>query len=115
MASIKRRPDGVWRARYRDREGKEHAGHFATRGNAQAWQDEKTTQLVTGTHVDPGLGRRTFEAYVKDWKGTKAGLSPRTRINVEGRIENYATPFFGRMRLASVCPLHARAFVADLV
>ena len=29
MASVKRRPDGVWRARYRDLDGREHAKHFA--------------------------------------------------------------------------------------
>ena len=28
MASIKKRADGVWRARYRDETGKEHARHF---------------------------------------------------------------------------------------
>ncbi len=29
MASIAKRPDGHWRARYRDPTGREHARHFA--------------------------------------------------------------------------------------
>ena len=29
MASINKRPDGVWRARYRDEAGREHSKHFA--------------------------------------------------------------------------------------
>jgi hypothetical protein len=29
MANIAKRPDGRWRARYRDSRGKEHARHFA--------------------------------------------------------------------------------------
>jgi hypothetical protein len=31
MASIARRPNGRWRARYRDRTGLEHARHFDVR------------------------------------------------------------------------------------
>ena len=43
--------------RYRDAHGKEHAGHFPTRAAAQAWLDQKTTQLVTGTWVEPRRGK----------------------------------------------------------
>ena len=39
----------------------------------------------------------------------------RTLINVEGRLENYAKPFFGPMQIATIRPMHARAFVAELV
>ena len=35
MASIKKREDGQWRARYRDDAGKEHAKHFGRRVDAQ--------------------------------------------------------------------------------
>ncbi len=37
MASITKRPDGRWRARYRDAKGKEHARHFSRKVDAQAW------------------------------------------------------------------------------
>lgn len=59
MASIKRRPDGVWRARYRDEAGKEHARHFARKVDGQAWLDEQTAALVSGTHVAPRKARIT--------------------------------------------------------
>ncbi|WP_237841927.1 malate:quinone oxidoreductase [Cellulosimicrobium cellulans] len=36
MASIKRRPNGMWRARYRDEADKEHAKHFARKVDAQS-------------------------------------------------------------------------------
>src|SRR6202022_4525901 len=42
MASIKKRPDGRWRARYRDDDGKEHAHHAPTRAAAQRWLDGQT-------------------------------------------------------------------------
>jgi len=48
MASIKKRPNGTWRARYRDAAGKEHARHFKFKDNsrdpqnsAQHWLDEE--------------------------------------------------------------------------
>ena len=36
MANIQKRPDGRWRARYRDSHGKEHARHFARKVDGQA-------------------------------------------------------------------------------
>jgi hypothetical protein len=40
MASIARRPDGTYRPRYRDADGKEHARHFKRKTDAQRWLDE---------------------------------------------------------------------------
>ena len=37
MASITKRADGKWRARYRDHDGREYARHFARRVDAQVW------------------------------------------------------------------------------
>ncbi len=59
MASIKRRDDGAWRARYRDAAGKEHARHFDRKVDAQRWLDEVTSSVVTGTYTDPALSRVT--------------------------------------------------------
>lgn len=55
MASIKKREDGQWRARYRDAAGKEHAKHFARKIDAQRWLDETTAAVVTGQYVDPRI------------------------------------------------------------
>lgn len=67
MSSIKQRPDGRWRARYRDEVGKEHAKHFPRRVDAQRWLDEVTASIVTGTYVDPRAGKLTFRDYATDW------------------------------------------------
>ena len=45
MASIKKRPDGQWRARYRDGTGKEHAKHFDRKVDGQRWLDEQTARV----------------------------------------------------------------------
>ncbi len=67
MARIQRRPDGRWRARYRDAAGKEHAKHFGRKAEAQRWLDEVTADTVTGHYVDPRAGRLTFDAYCLEW------------------------------------------------
>jgi hypothetical protein len=47
LASIQRRPDGRWRARYHDPSGRERARHFDRKIDAQRWLDEMTTGLTT--------------------------------------------------------------------
>jgi integrase len=81
MASIAKRPDGRWRARYRDGAGKEHARHFARKADARRWVDEVTASIVTGAYVDPKAGRITFDEYFADWSrrqvwetGTERGV-----------------------------------------
>jgi hypothetical protein len=59
MASIARRQDGRWRARYRDVAGKEHSRHFKRKVDAQRWLDEVTTDVTSGMYVDPGRSRIT--------------------------------------------------------
>jgi len=71
MASITKRPDGRWRARYRDEAGKEHAKHFDRKVDGQRWLDEVTAAVVTGQYVDPKAGRRTFRAYAEAWAASQ--------------------------------------------
>lgn len=47
MASIAKRADGRWRARYRAAGGREHARHFARRIDAQRSLDSVTTAAQT--------------------------------------------------------------------
>src|SRR5829696_1817662 len=67
MASIAKRPDGQWRARYRDEAGREHSKHFRRRVDAQRWLDGVTTAVVTGHYVDPKAGRVTSKSFYADW------------------------------------------------
>ena len=69
MASIAKRPDGTYRPRYRDENGKEHARHFKRKVDAQRWLDEQTAAMVTGDYVDPAAGKITFKAWFKAWSG----------------------------------------------
>src|SRR5262249_41015667 len=67
MASIKRRPDGSYRARYRDAEGREKSKHFERKIDAQRWLDGVTASLVRGDYVDPKAGKIAFGEYATRW------------------------------------------------
>ena len=56
MASIQKRPDGRYRARYRDEAEKEHSRHFKRKSDAQRWLDEVTASVVRGDYVAPSAG-----------------------------------------------------------
>ncbi|GAA1936287.1 tyrosine-type recombinase/integrase [Nocardioides hwasunensis] len=65
--SIAKRPNGKWRARYRDESDKEHSRHFDRKIDAQQWLDQVTSAVVTGTYADPRAGQITFSAFFGEW------------------------------------------------
>jgi hypothetical protein len=67
MASVQRRPDGRWRARYRDTADKKHARHFTRKADAERWLDEIRSDLLRGTYVDPAAGRVLFADFARTW------------------------------------------------
>ena len=78
MASVKRRPDGKWRARYRDKAGVERAKHFDLKTEALDWIAEKTVQKNTGALVNEKKGRATLREFYADWS-TKRLWADNTR------------------------------------
>jgi integrase len=67
VASIRQRPDGRWRARYRDDEGKEHARHFDLKRDGVKWLEKVATSQHTGTYVDPASSRTTLGSFYAEW------------------------------------------------
>lgn len=72
VASVRQRPNGSWRARYRDADGNEHARHFALKRDAQRWLDEVTASVVTGRYVDPRAGTALWDNWTTDWVARQA-------------------------------------------
>jgi integrase len=101
MASIKRRPDGRWRARYRDPDGREHARHFERQIDAQRWLDGVTASLVRGDYIDPKAGKITFGVFATDWL-TAQTFDDSTREVVTSRLKNHIMPTFEKKELRAV-------------
>src|SRR4051794_24767179 len=100
MSSIKKRPNGKWRARYRDDAGREHARHFDRRVDAQRWLDEVTASVVTGMYVDPRAGRVTFRVRGEHWRES-APHGPSMRDKVKRALDRHVYPVLGD------CPMSA--------
>ena len=113
MASITKRPDGRWRARYRDDGGKEHARHFARKLDGQRWLDEVTASVITGTYADPKTARTTVTEWCQTWLAGHATRRPSTVRQARVHIAQIIAEFGGQP-LSAVRPSHVRAWTARL-
>lgn len=113
MASIKKRPDGKWRARYRDENNKELARHFGTRAEARRWLDEVTTSVLTGQYVDPKAGRVTFEEYAERWRSHQIHRLGTVTL-VEQQLRLHVYPTLGKRQMKSILPSDIQGLVRHL-
>ena len=113
MSSISKRPDGIWRARYRDDAGKEHAKHAKRKVDAQRWLDQQTAALVRGDHVDPKAGRTSVKTYAEQWQQIQVSSTGTKRI-VDNALRLHVIPELGQHKIAAVRRSHIQALVKGL-
>ena len=113
MSSIAKRPNGQWRARYRDGAGRERAQHFARKADAQRWLDDQTSALVTGTWVDPVTARTTVEEWCVTWLQGYGTRRPGTVRSARTHIK-HITAAFGSRRLSTIRPSDVKAWTVTL-
>lgn len=112
MASIKKRGT-VWRARYRDPSGKEHAKHFGRKTDAQTWLDTETSRLVTGSWTEPKTARTTVGDWCDTWLSGYRTRRPSTVRQAEVHVAQIRTAFGSRI-LAGLRPSDVRSWTAKL-
>lgn len=120
MASIKKRPDGAWRARYRDAAGREHSRHFKFKDNprdpensAQHWLDRETAKMIAGTWVSPKTAKITLGEWCDTWLagyGTNRKSTVRQARTHVVRIKAK----FGARPLGGIRPSEVRNWMAEL-
>lgn len=113
MASIQKRPDGRWRARYRDAARKEHARHFGRKIDAQRWLDEVTTSVNTGMYVDPTRSRATVGVVAEAWRETPSWAES-TRARNVSILEAHILPRWGNVKLSDVQHEDVQAWINGL-
>jgi integrase len=113
MASIKKRPDGRWRARYRDPAGKEHAKHFARRVDAERFLTPSNTQnSPAGTSTPAPDGSRSASTRTSGEQRRSGARRQRRRLR---RVSaSMCSPRFGARPLASIRPSEVQAWVREL-
>jgi integrase len=102
MGNVKRRPDGKYRARYRDHAGQEHAKHFDRKIDAERWVTGQEAALDRGEHVDPRAGRVRLADYAAAWLGNQVHLRDATRRQYEGALRLRIVPVLGDRPLATI-------------
>jgi len=114
VANIQKRPDGRWRARYRDNPGQEHARHFKRKIDAQRWLDDITTAVTTGTYVDPSRGRVAVGEWAQTWLLRKVDPKPTTRRGYASAIRTHIDPRWATVKLIDITHAAVAAWVAGL-
>lgn len=113
MASIQKRPNGKWRARYRDAANKEHSRHFARKVDAQRWLDEVTASVVTGSYVDPKNQRLTVGEWADTWMRGYEQNRPSTVKQARSHLKHIRDAF-GDRRLSEVRASEVKAWTVRL-
>lgn len=112
--NLARRPDGRWRARYRDPAGKEHARHFDRKADAQRWLASAQTAISRGEWIDPAQSRVIVADWSTVWMATKRHLKPRTRESYESVLRIWVLPRWGNVPLIGVTHADVVAWVAEV-
>ena len=114
MASIDKRPDGKWRARWREYpSGPQLTKSFARKVDAERHLVGVQHDLATGAYVTPTDAQVTLGAYVKvhlarqPWRSSTAAAAGNA-------LERHALGFFGDRPLGSIRKADVQAFVTGL-
>ncbi|MGO8853694.1 MAG: tyrosine-type recombinase/integrase [Mycobacterium sp.] len=99
-----------WLARYVDDEGREHSKAFDRKADAKAWLDTVLAAHVTGSYVDPQLGKITFDSFYREWSGRQVWVSG-TRHAMDLACGSVT---FGHVPLAELRPSHVETWVKSM-
>src|SRR5450631_2504018 len=114
MASISKRDNGSWLARYRPvAGGTQKYRTFSRKVDAQRWIDETTAAMVTGTYVDPKAGKVTVRQYATTWQAMQVTRENTTR-NTDVALRLHVLPYIGDRPIASVRPSDLQALMKTL-
>ena len=103
MASVQRRPDGRWRARWHDDSGRERAKHFDRKGEATRFVADIHAARRNGTYVDPAVAKTTLAAFYADWGPRQVWAETTvTAMDVAIRGCTFKDVEFGRLRRSHV-------------
>ncbi len=114
MASIDKRADGRYRARWREYPGgPQKTRQFARKGDAQRFLDAIRGDLAHGVYVDPAGGRTQFGEFAEKWRVAQVHR-PNTVTQLESYLRLHAYPTLGRRALGDMRRSEIQAWVKQL-
>ena len=102
MASVDKRPNGQWLARWREYPGGPQTTRtFPRKVDAERHLIDVQHRLLSGTYTAPTAGQMTVAAYAGEWL-TRRTWAPATRDRVERELRLHILPTLGQRSLASI-------------
>ena len=113
--NIQRRPDGKWRARYRDANHREHARHFSRKRDAEQWLASQEVAVARGEWVDPALSKITIGEWLPEWLALQVQLKPSTMVRYEVALRCQILPSFEFVPLSRITHSEVSGWVQNLI
>ena len=114
MASIDKRPDGRYRARWREYPGgPQRTRQFERKGDAQRFLDGIRGDLAHGQYVDPAGSRMLFREYAEAWRVAQVHRQS-TALQAETYLRIHAYPTLGRRPMGAIRRSEIQAWVKAL-
>ncbi len=102
MASLRKRPDGRWRARYRGPDQRERSKHFDRKVDAEKWLAGVSVSKDRGEWVDPSLSVVRLGEWSQQWLDGQTHLKPSTKTRYASLLATHVVPAFGNVRLSEL-------------
>jgi integrase len=113
MASIDRRANGRWRARWREYPGgPQRAKHFDRKLDAERFLVAIQHRLMTGAYITPEAARVTFDAYSREYVERQPWRASSTQVAEFGL--GHARRAFGKRPLGTIRKSDVQGFVTGL-
>ena len=111
MASIDRRQDGHYRARWREYPGApQKTKQFRRKKDAELFLDAIRGDLAHGRYVDPAGGLTLFRDYAEQWRAGQVHRTS-TAAQAESYLRLHAYPFIGHRPIGSIRRSEVQAWV----
>ncbi|MGI8757502.1 MAG: tyrosine-type recombinase/integrase [Acidimicrobiales bacterium] len=114
MASISRRPNGRWMARYREFPGgPQKSKTFDRKVDATRWLTDVEHRLLSGSYIAPEAGQVTVASYAVEWTARRQ-WRPATAERIERELRLHILPALGARPLGSLRRSHIEEWAAGL-
>jgi integrase len=114
MASIDRRPNGQWRARWREFPGgPQRTKQFARKVDATRFLTDVEHRLLAGSYTPPSAGQITVADYATEWTARRHWRAS-TADRVERELRRWILPTLGQRPLVSLRRAHVEEWAATL-
>lgn len=114
MASIEKRENGRYYARWRTPEGASRIKAFDRKKDAEDHLTTVENAKLVGGYVDPSRAKVKVGPWADQWLEGKANVSPKTKDRYEGIISAHIKPRWGSTQLSQVTHAEVQAWVAGM-